>query len=102
MIDRYAVTRKLRFVLQPLCDWRGRIVCRTFTDETRFYDRHVRAVVEWVMDRIEMWEMKPSFDRMQAQIDDMNKLGRELELIRIKYGLSDDGRLPHPQEEKKE
>lgn len=34
-----------------------------------------------------MWQMQPDFERMEKQIEDCERIARELELIQLKYGL---------------
>lgn len=101
-MTRGQVTRPFWWAMRPVMNWRGRIVSRTFReldDHPRFYDRPVRAAIEWVCDRVEMWEMKPNFDRMERQLEECERIARDLEDIRNKYGLSDERRMPQARTE---
>ncbi len=73
--------------MRPLFAWRGRIVCRYFCKEARFYDKPVRRVIEVLIDIFEGWEMQPSLDRMRAQADECDRIAYEIEEVRRRFDL---------------
>lgn len=86
MIRRHLVRVGYDF-LRPAFAWRGRILSRKYSERTRFYDARARAGIEKVIDVFEMWVHKPDFDRMQKQIDDMKRMGEELQALAAKHGI---------------
>lgn len=72
---------------QFLYDWRHPLLAPKWAGRQRWYHRAALAVIEWIIDRFELWNMRPAFKRMQEQIDMCNRIAEELAEIRQKYGL---------------
>lgn len=81
----------IRAAMQPIYNLRGRMVTRMFRRgqplRQAWWEQAIRSACERVLDVVEMWQMKPAFDRMQRQMDECDRIHAELVALRQKFGL---------------
>ncbi len=53
----------------------------------RWYHAACLGVIHWIIDRFEMWNMRPAFKMMKAQIAECDRITKDLEEVRKRFGL---------------
>jgi len=54
----------------------------------RWYHAAALAVVEAPLHLIERWNMRPAMKRMKKQLEEMERLNRDIEALRASFGLA--------------
>lgn len=73
------VGRRVLDAARPLFAWRSRIIMRKFCGGRRWYDAATRAAIERFVHVFEAWEAEPGFLRMAATLDEIQRIGREVD-----------------------